>query len=94
MGVWIISVDNNIVIADYFRPARYRGNHGIKRSHFAGFNGVADKQAADNTFVNKCLTWLEIATGNKLRHSRRCAGPAGRAINTAVTIKHGIAGAR
>ena len=55
---------------------------------------AAAEQRADDRFVHERVAGLELALGVQLRHARRRAGAAGRAVDRLVAVEHGVAGMR
>src|SRR5689334_6247124 len=74
------------------RPA---GDARADRRVVADLRGALDaalEEAADDAFVHEIVADAQLALGGKLRHARRGAGAAGRAVDGAVAVEDGVAG--
>src|SRR5690606_29595304 len=93
MCIRVIVVDNDRIVARYHGPAfdpRNDGRLPIAEGVGYFFFDRADKFRADNAFMYEPVTRFELAFRMPLGHPRRCAGTAGRPVDSLVTIKYRI----
>src|ERR1700730_11758929 len=87
-------VDEDRVDPVHPRPA---GDAGPDRGDAADFGRALDaalEKAADDAFVHEIVAAGQLALAGELRHSRRGSGAAGRAVDRALAVEHGVAGMR
>ncbi len=88
----VVGVDGDGVETVHFGPAFHARNDGVVVAYFGIIFDRADEFAADDAFVNEPVAFFQFALGGPLRHARRGARAAGRAVDGLVAVKNGIAG--
>ena len=91
-GRRVAVVDEDGVVAGHPRPA---GDRGDNRVVVADGRGGLDAALNSEPMIDSCTNsspTFQPALGGELRHARRGAGAAGRAVDRLVAVEHGVAG--
>src|SRR6266436_8737384 len=87
-------VDEDGVDAVLARPAGDARADGGDAADFRCALDPALEEAADDALMDEIVAHLELALGGEMRHARRGAGAAGRAIDGAIAVEHRVAAMR